>query len=289
MTEKNYRAVFFDMDGTLLGMEIEEFLHAYFKDIAGFVARRGKNVDAFLAGFKAGTVAMGAHDGTLTNADAFWNEFFRHVDGVRDEWIPMLDEYYETEFGKVGEGVQVNPAAARAVNTLAEKGYPLVLATQPMFPEGAVLWRLRWAGVDAAPFVRMTRYDNSTAVKPKLAYYAENLAACGLRGEDVLMVGNNTIDDLSCAGLGADVHLVTDHLLNPANIDMNTVRHSTMEEFANWTETLPSCEAPATTVNAGLVAAAARDAAYAENVLPGVSDDAPLFAAEQSSIDEGMR
>ena len=52
-------------------------------------------------------------------------------------------------------------------------------------------------------------------MKPKLAYYAENVAACGLAGEDVLMVGNNTVEDLAIRGLGADAFLVTDHLLDP--------------------------------------------------------------------------
>ena len=43
-------------------------------------------------------------------------------------------EFYEHEFGAIGEGFQPNPAAARAVEALAAKGYPLVLATMPMFP-----------------------------------------------------------------------------------------------------------------------------------------------------------
>ena len=50
------------------------------------------------------------------------------------------------------EGVRgvlcATPAAARAVDALASKGYPLVLATMPMFPERAVRWRLEWAGID---------------------------------------------------------------------------------------------------------------------------------------------
>ena len=170
--------------------------------------------------------------------------------------------FYEHEFGAIGEGFQPNPAAARAIETLAAKGYPLVLATMPMFPRRAVEWRLAWAGVDASKFARITSFENSTSVKPKLAYYAENVAACSLSGDDVLMVGNNTVEDLAIQGLGADAFLVTDHLLDPTEgFDLGSVKRGTMEEFAAWAESLPPCADPAQGVEAGIVAAAAREAA----------------------------
>ena len=162
------------------------------------------------------------------------------------EWLPLLNEFYEHDFGAIGEGVQANPACARAVAALAAKGYPLVLATMPMFPRRAVEWRLAWAGVDPAHFSRLTSFENSTSVKPKPAYYAENLAACGLAGADVLMVGNNTVEDLAACSLGADAFLVTDHLLDPTDgFDLSSVRHGAMEEFAVWAEALPPCANPA--------------------------------------------
>ena len=52
-----------------------------------------------------------------------------------------------------------------------------------------------------------------STVKPQVEYYAEVLANCGLSADEVLMVGNNTLDDLVSADLGCDVYLVTDHLI----------------------------------------------------------------------------
>ena len=259
-----YRAIFFDLDGTLLPMEIEEFLGAYFKAIARFVAERGLDAQAFSAGLKAGIGVMAAHDDGRANAEAYWEAFFPHVEGGEGEWLPLLNEFYEHDFGAIGEGVQANPACARAVAALAAKGYPLVLATMPMFPRRAVEWRLAWAGVDPAHFSRLTSFENSTSVKPKPAYYAENLAACGLAGADVLMVGNNTVEDLAACSLGADAFLVTDHLLDPTDgFDLSSVRHGAMEEFAVWAEALPPCANPACGIEAGAVAAAAREEALA--------------------------
>ncbi|HIW75846.1 MULTISPECIES: HAD family hydrolase [Gordonibacter] len=281
MTQPGYRAVFFDLDGTLLPMEIDEFMRSYFGSLGAYVARFGVSPEAFMAGMKAGIKNMAAHDDSLPNAEAFWEGYFAHVDREACDWPVELDHYYEHEFGKIGADVVPNPAAARAVNTLVAKGYPLVLATMPMFPERAVRWRLAWAGIDPSQFARLTHFQNSTSVKPKATYYAENLAACGVAGEDVLMVGNNTVEDFSICALGADAYLVTDHLLDPTDhFDLATVKHGTMEEFAAWAEALPACANPATDIEAGLVPTAARDAALASNL----TGDAPKAPGKDFSI-----
>ena len=265
MRTPSYRAVFFDLDGTLLPMEIDEFMRSYFGALGAYVARFGVPFEAFKAGMLAGIKNMASHDDGRPNDQAFWEGFFAHVDAGACDWGEELASFYEHEFGALGQGVAPNPAAARAVEALAAKGYPLVLATMPMFPERAVRWRLAWAGVDADRFARITTFDNSTSVKPKPAYYAESLAAAGLAGADVLMVGNNTVEDLAACALGADAFLVTDHLLDPTGgFDASSVRSGTMEEFAAWVEKLPVCANPALGIERGLVDAAARDRVLAE-------------------------
>lgn len=245
-----YRAVCFDLDGTLLPMDLEEFLSSYYKALGKFAAERGFNSAAVLRGVDAGVRAMLVHDDGTTNHEAFWTAFRAAVDGetgdADTDWEGIFNQFYEEDFGKLGASTAPNPAAARAVAALQAKGYPLVLTTMPLFPPRAVEWRLRWAGVDPAAFQRMTVYTNSTSVKPKLAYYQENLDALGLTGEEVLMVGNNTVEDLAFMQLGADAFLVTDCLLNPNDFDVNEVRHGTLEQFAEWVDALPACENPAT-------------------------------------------
>ena len=264
MAPRTYRAIFFDLDGTLLPMELDEFLGAYYEAIAAFVARHGLDAASFSAGLKTGIGAMAVHEDDRTNYEAFWDAFFQHADRDAASWEELLAGFYERDFGAIGDGFQPNPAAARAVEALAQKGYPLVLATMPMFPRRAVEWRLAWAGIDPSRFERITSFENSTSVKPKLAYYAENVAACGLACEDVLMVGNNTVEDLAIQKLGADVFLVTDHLLDPTDgFDLDTVQHATMEQFAAWAEALPACANPASGIVADVIDAAAREQALA--------------------------
>lgn len=108
-------------------------------------------------------------------------------------------------------------------------------------------------------FSRITTFENSTAVKPKPDYYAENLAAAGVEGRDVLMVGNNTKEDLAACQLGCEGFLVTDFLIDPVGFEVFSVRHGSMEKFADWVGSLPECADPAQGVSDAIVPAAARE------------------------------
>ncbi|WP_165248090.1 HAD family hydrolase [Adlercreutzia sp. ZJ141] len=282
-TERAYRAIFFDLDGTLLPMEIEEFLKGYFTSLAAFVAARGFDAQTFSAAVSAGVKAMIKSPSDQTNDQAFWETFFSFVDRDAANWAALLDHYYETEFGKLGATCGNDPNVARAVRALVNKGYPLIVATMPLFPPRAVVWRLQWAGLDANDFVRITTYDNSTSVKPKPAYCAENLAACGLSGKDVLMVGNNTLEDMSFAGLGCDMYIVTDNLLDPVSFPLETVKHGTRADFAVWAEALPVCVNPAVGINPAAVTPADTQVALAANYRLAVEDEQRVMAAFAAS------
>ena len=205
-------------------------LGAYFGAIAGFVARQGLDAKAFSAGLKAGIGAMASHDDGRTNHEAYWEAFSSAARcGPATAWEELLTEFYEHSSALSGGFSPANPRP-RAVEALAAGGYPLVLATMPMFPRRAVEWRLPTCRVDASKFARVTSFENSTSVKPKLAYYAENVAACGLSGDDVLMVGNNTVK-YAIRGAGRRrVPRDRSPARSDRGFDLGSVKHGTMEE-----------------------------------------------------------
>ena len=57
MANTSYRAILFDLDGTLCPMELDEFLGGYFKDIARFAAEQGIDGEKFACAFGAGAVS----------------------------------------------------------------------------------------------------------------------------------------------------------------------------------------------------------------------------------------
>lgn len=262
MAHQNYRAIFFDLDGTLLPMDVDVFMKGYFAVLGKRMHALGIPQDAFMTGMKRGIMAMATNDTGAPNADMFWPAFLSDVEPFIADGVDLtaeIDEFYEHDFGDLGNSFPQNPAASRAIETLVAKGYPLVLATMPMFPRRAVEWRLEWAGVDPKVFSRITTFNNSTSVKPKPNYYAETIAACGLEGRDILMVGNNTKEDLAAMDLGADAFLITDNLIDPVGFEIFSIKHGSMEKFAAWCEALANCSDPADAISDALVDARAQE------------------------------
>lgn len=249
MQQTTYRAVFFDLDGTLLPLDMDRFMGGYYLALKGFAEENGYDPEEFSKALDQGIRAMaGTHEGK-TNAEVFWEEFTSLMgEGPEGGWWSLFERFYEDDFGKIGAGMPPNPLSAEVVDTLREKGYPLALTTMPMFPPRAVAWRLAWGDLDALSFDRITTFDNSTAIKPFLEYYEENLRAFGCKPEEVLMVGNNTKEDLACMKLGMPAYLITDCLLNPNDFDLDTVEHGSMEDFLEFVRALPECENPASCI-----------------------------------------
>lgn len=286
--KRAYRAICFDLDGTLLPMDIDEFMAAYFKRIGSFMAQQGYDAAAFMEALKRGTHAMALHDDDHTNEEAFWEAFFVSfeeaqgrplTDGERERMRQKADEFYATDFAHIGDGFTPNPLSSQIVEALREKGYPLVLATMPMFPRQAVKHRLAWAGVDPQAFDRITSYENSKSIKPKQTYFAEVLAAIGVPGNEVLMVGNNTMEDFACTDLGMDGYLVTDHLLNPISMDINQMRNGSLAELATWVAELPSCASPAQGIATGPIPHAKTEQTLVENAVIPIDQEAALRKA----------
>ncbi len=264
-----YRAVFFDLDGTLVPMEIDEFLKGYYTTLGRYVEIHGFERIPFLEALNFGIDAMiNNSNGGASNDEAFWAVFPARIGASESELRALLEEFYEHDFGQVGQGLVPMEGARRAVEVLVEKGYPLGLTTMPLFPRSAVEWRLRWAGIDPHVFARITTYKNSASTKPWLSYFAENLAAFRLRGANVLMVGNNTVEDLAIQNLGADAFLVTDYMIDPIGYDLTTVKHGSLDEFAVWAETLPPCSRPAQGVTDDLIEYMDAEAALLQNACP---------------------
>jgi FMN phosphatase YigB (HAD superfamily) len=237
-----YETVFFDLDGTLLPIDMDAFLSAYFKRLGCFIAERGFDSEKIIAAVNAGVKSMLSCDPRL-NKECFWETFEQMSGKDREIFDPLLMEFYSTAFNELGDMVTPNPAAVQIIEVLKQKGYQLFLTTMPLFPRIAVEARLRWAGIeDASVFDRITTYDNSHAAKPHHAYFQENIDLAKGDAAHTLMVGNNTREDLACCDLGADGFLVTDWLLDPIGLDYSNMKHGSLEDLLAFVETLPECD-----------------------------------------------
>lgn len=282
-SQRAYKAVFFDLDGTLLPVDMDAFLQAYFKALGKYAAEHGQEPKQFTDALNKGVFAMIKEEGGR-NDERFWQTFCS-VLGIGESEMPayeqLMEGFYNTAFDELGALITPTPESAKVINLLKEKGYRLYLTTMPLFPRIAVEKRVQWAGCDPQVFERITTYDNSTSTKPHLEYYRENVEAIGLKPEEILMVGNNTREDLSAMKLGLDGYLVTDWLLNPDGFDIDSVKHGSMADFLKFVEDLPKCENAAESEGADAAANAVEaDAAESagvstrENAAEGADADA---------------
>lgn len=212
----NITTVLFDLDGTLLPMDMEEFTQCYFGLLTQAMAPRGYDPKRLIDAVWAGTAAMVGNDGSRTNEAVFWAEFARRFGAEALSDAPLFESFYANEFQRAREACGFDPLAAEAVRAVRASGRRVVLATNPIFPAVGTESRLRWAGLEPADFELVTTYENCRFCKPNLNYYRDILDRLGLRAEECLMVGNDVEEDMAAQALGMEGFLVTNCLINKA-------------------------------------------------------------------------
>ena len=212
--------ILFDLDGTLLPIDLETFTGVYLKEISKVCAPK-LNCDGndMIRALWTGTKEMQKNDGAMSNHDRFWLCFEKLIKADLKEAEKITDEFYSNEFAVVKPHLRKTDLPAQWIKTLKDKGYALVLATNPLFPTAAIRARLDWLGLSMDDFILATDYANSSFCKPNPDYYTEILGKIGKAPAECMMVGNNVHEDMCATKLGMGGFLITDFLENPQEVD----------------------------------------------------------------------
>ena len=140
--------------------------------------------------------------------------------------------FYETSFAAAKGATQANPQIIQCITKLKAKGYTIVAATNPFFPQIATRNRLKWAGFNPDDFDLITTYENCHFCKPNLQYYVEILEQLGKKPEECIMAGNDNQEDMCAEQLGIAGYLITDCLINRNDAPISCHWSGTFEEFA---------------------------------------------------------
>ncbi len=207
------KAVLFDLDGTLLNLDIDEFFPRYFKKLSQKMAHLIEP-NYFIDHLLFSTRAMLENtDPQKTNKDVFMETFFAPEGLEVEDFFPLFEEFYAREFPQLNNGYGPVSGTHEALDATLERGFKLVLATNPLFPREAVLERMRWAGIADYPFALISSYEHMHFCKPNLQYYEEILNRLGLFPGETLMVGNDPLEDLIAGKLGIKTFLAEDYLV----------------------------------------------------------------------------
>lgn len=207
------KAILFDLDGTLLPMDIEQFMKLYFYEMH-------KNFEDImdmetLVDHVMKATAIMVHDTTVrTNEEVFMEAYEMLTGADMIDHKKRWDAFYQNGYKNVKASSKTSAQMIEAVRVLKVKGYQLVLVTNPLFPKYAITQRIGWAGLSVDDFDYVTSFEKNRYCKPQLKIYEEVLEHLGLNAKDCMMVGNDVQEDMIAGQLGMTTYLVTEHMLH---------------------------------------------------------------------------
>ncbi len=206
------RAVLFDLDETLLDLDLVEFLKGYFADLTELIADvsglpYSRSEEAIM---HASHVMLRPRTDDMTNEGIFSRMMAEEIgiDLATPEVTERFRRYHERGLDHLRADYGPHEGAHEAVEAVKRLGLKPVLATNPTFPLPIGIERVRWAGFSPSDFEFITSYETSTRTKPYARYYEETLARAGVSVDEAIMVGNDHRNDLADPDIGLRVFLV---------------------------------------------------------------------------------
>lgn len=219
-----FNTVLFDLDGTLLPINGEAFEAIYFKGLSSYFLDKYEPKE-FIKLIWTATKAMVMDTSSKTNEEAFMESLQSLVNEDITWMQERFNQFYLNEFDQIRVAVTPNISIQKAVKLLKEKGYRLVIATNPMFPKIAIEKRIEWTGCDRDDFEYVTSFEKNHYCKPQLKFYEEVVSDCGLNPNECLMVGNDINEDMIVSKLNMSTYLITNHVIQSDSIP-DTVTYS---------------------------------------------------------------
>lgn len=232
--------IIFDLDGTLLPMDTKKFIKTYFHEMSlmfeGLI-----EPDKLIEYVMYSTQKMITNEEKRSNEEVFMASFKELVGDKFESCLNIFDDFYKGKYLKTKSLTSKNNEIIETVSILKEKGYNLVIATNPLFPREAIDHRINWAGLSVDDFSHVTCYEKNNFTKPNTKFYGEVLESIDKEPSDCIMVGNDIQDDMVASKLGIKTFLITDHLIDDEGSmeDIIIDHRGSYEDFKNFALSLP--------------------------------------------------
>ena len=228
---KRFGAIMFDLDGTLLPMDTEQFMGAYFKELGDYFAANGYTQEEIIPKVRHATRAMIFNDGKRTNEEVFWETFFGEMgeDARSKDWD--FEPFYNGPFQALQALTGENKRIRETIQAARAAADHVILATNSVFPPCGIAARLAWLGLEPSDFDLVTTFDNSCFSKPNPLYFKEILEKFNVSVDHAFMVGNDAQQDaLAATTAGVDTFLITDCLIT-RGVEWEHYRHGSYDEM----------------------------------------------------------
>lgn len=210
----NVKGVLFDLDGTLLQVDMIDFIPAYIERLAVHFADLAQH-HAFARVIRAATFALIREaDGFFTNEELFYSAIENHLGIKRRLFSQRLQRFYADGLADLSTLIRPLPLARNILSRCFERGLKVAIATNPVFPRQVVEARLKWGRIADFPYNLVTSFETSRYCKPHPGYFRQVLEHLSLAPEEVVMVGNDTEHDLGARSAGISGFLVDTWLVD---------------------------------------------------------------------------
>ncbi len=231
------RTFLFDLDGTLLPMNMNRFIKNYFTYLAIHFADLLEGQELVRRVMLATDMMVNSKD-SRTNETVFMEHFGQNISRELALYTARFASFYDTGFLQLQKDLQPNPQMIDSIKMLKDKGYRLAVATNPIFPLKANLYRINWAGLNPQDFSYISCFEQNCYCKPNIEYYREVLSAIDEPPDNCLMVGNDVQEDLVAKQLGIKTYLIENCLIHRGGEIVTDYRGS-YEDFYQFVQALP--------------------------------------------------
>lgn len=208
------KAIFFDLDGTLLRIDENKFASLYFELMGKKMKPYGYDPSILEKAFYKGTYLMMTNDGKMTNEEVFWDFFSTIYPNARKDY-DIFESFYSDEFKSLETIIEKESLSKEIIEYTKKKGLLPVLSTNPIFPKVGQMTRINMLGLSHDDFSYVTSYENSCYCKPNPLYFKTLLERFSLKSDEVIVFGNNDYEDGDCASaLGIKVYLIDGYLIH---------------------------------------------------------------------------
>ncbi|MGE5455373.1 MAG: HAD family hydrolase [Methylocystaceae bacterium] len=208
------QAVLFDLDGTLLDIDMDLFLQHYFRVMVAMAKDKNMEADQLPQLVNEAVQAMVLNrDPNKFNTQIFDEHFYPRFPVEEKIMREFFLDFYEQGFPTLHPYCARYPQIGEIMQTVFDRGMTVVIATNSLFPPTAINQRLHWAGVGDYPYALVTTYENMHFTKPHLEYYEEICRYIGVEPAECLMVGNDVGEDMVASRLGMKTFLLTERLI----------------------------------------------------------------------------
>ena len=202
------QGILFDLDGTLLQVNMNRFIPTYVEGLAEVcadLAEPRRFTDVVLQATRA---LLRSEQGECSNQQLFHSALERNLAISPDLFNQRLQCYCREYLPSLASLITPHPLVPRILRGCFDRGLRVVIATNPVFPRLLVEARLAWGAMGEFPFDLVTSYENSRFCKPHSGYFEDILQTLGLAPQHCLMVGNDTLHDLAAAKAGIATYLL---------------------------------------------------------------------------------